>query len=223
MKILIVGSGKTGYFLARSFLAKGHQVILVNRDEEECVRLARRLRATVVRGDGSDPAVLEEAGAAGADVVLAVTPNDQDNLVVCQLAALRFSVPRTLAIVNDPDHEVVFKKLGVEAIATTRVIANLIEQRTALSEITNLVPMEEGKVHLAELRLTEESPAAGKVITDLHLPADALLACIVRAGETIVPRGPSRLEAGDRVILLTTPDSHGAALRAILGEGHDRA
>ena len=101
MKVLMVGGGKTLYFLCRNFAAKGYEVVLVNRDQGECVQMARQLSATVVCGDGSDPAILKEAGAMGADVVLAITPNDQDNLVISQLASLQFGVPRAVALAND--------------------------------------------------------------------------------------------------------------------------
>ncbi|MCZ7665597.1 MAG: NAD-binding protein [Thermoleophilia bacterium] len=93
MRVLIVGSGKTLYFLGRTFSSKGYQVTIINRDRDECVQLARRLNATVVQGDGSDPEVLEDAGARGTDAVLALTSSDQDNLVICQLASLLFNVP----------------------------------------------------------------------------------------------------------------------------------
>lgn len=218
MNVLIVGGGKPVYFLCRTFLAKGHQVTLINRDAEDCVRMARRLRVTVVRGDGSDPALLEEAGVHAADAVLAVTPNDQDNLAVCQLAAIQYGVPRALALVNDPDNEKVFRKLGVSAFSTARTIASLIEQRTDLDEITNLIPLGEGKVNITEVRLQPTAPVVGKTLRDLSLPADSLIAVVLRNGEAIVPRGDTQLRAGDQLVLITLPANHGPVLRAITGE-----
>jgi len=218
MRVLIVGGGKSVYFLCRTFLAKGHQVTLVNRDQDECVRLARRLKVTVVRGDGSSPAILEDAGVHGADAVLAVTPNDQDNLAVCQLASIQYGVPRTVAMVNDPDNEDVFKQLGVTAFSTTRTIASMIEQRTALDEITNLIPVGEGKVNITEILLRPASPVVGRTLRDLSLPMDSLIAVVLRGGEAIVPRGDTELRAGDQIVLITLPANHGRVLRAVTGE-----
>lgn len=218
MKVLIVGGGKSVYFLCRAFLAKGHQVTLINRDQDECVRMARRLKATVVLGDGSAPAILEDAGVNGADAVLAVTPNDQDNLAVCQLASVQYGVPRTVAMVNDPDNEAVFKKLGVAAFSTTRTIASMIEQRTALDEITNLIPVGEGKVNITEVVLGAASPVVGKKLRELSLPKDSLVAVVLRAGEPIIPRGDTELRGEDRIVLITLPANHGPVLRAITGE-----
>ena len=218
MRVLIAGGGKAVYFLCRTFLAKGHQVTLINRDHDECVQMARRLKATVVHGDGSDPTILDEAGAHGADAVLAVTPHDQDNLAICQLAAVQYGVPRTVAMVNDPDNEEVFQKLGVAAFSTTRTIASMIEQRTALDEITNLIPVGEGKVNITEIRLQPDSPVVGKTLRGLSLPADSLIAVVLRNGEAVIPRGDTELRAGDQIVLITLPANHGPVLRAITGE-----
>ena len=218
MNILIVGGGKPVYFLCRTFLAKGHEVTIINRDHDECIQLARRLNATIVHGDGSDPIILEEAGAHAAGAVLAVTPNDQDNLAVCQIAQLRFDTPRAVALANDPDNEEVFKKLGVSAFSTTRIITSLIEQRTLLDDVINLIPAGEGKVNITEIALTEESPVSGNALRDLALPHGCLVAVVLRNGDAVVPDGSTELRAGDHIVVITLPGNHGPALRAITGE-----
>lgn len=218
MKILIVGGGKTLYFLCRNLTAKGYEVVIINRDREECVQLARQLSAMVICGDGSDAGVLKEAGAMSADVVLAVTPNDQDNLVICQLSALEFDVPRTVALANDPDNMEIFEKLGVTAFSTTRIVGSLIEQRAALEQITNLLPVGEGRVNVTEIVLAADSPVAGKCLKDCPLPENALIAVVIRDHQPIVPRGGSRLLAGDQLVLITLPENHGRALKSITGE-----
>jgi trk system potassium uptake protein TrkA len=218
MKVLIVGGGRTMYFLARSFLAKGHTVTVINRDPEECVRLARSLNVTVVEGDGSHPTILEEAGARGADAVLAATPSGEDNLAICQLAELQFGVPRAVALVNDPDNEEVFRKLGVKAFATTRVIASLIEQHTALDEVTNLIPAGQGKVNITEVALAPDAPVIGKTLRELGFPEGSLVAVILRGDEAIVPRGNTEIRTGDRLVLITLPENHATALRIVTGE-----
>jgi trk system potassium uptake protein TrkA len=217
MKVLIVGAGKTLYFLCRSFTAKGYAVVIVNRDRQECVQLSRQLSATVVCGDGSDTAILKQAGAMDADVVLAITPNDQDNLVICQLAAIQFGIPRAIALANDPDNTEIFEKLGVSAFSTTHIVGSLIEQRAQLEQIMNLLPVGEGRVNVTEIVLDAECPVAGKLMKDIVLPDNALVAVVIRNDQAIVPRGANDLQAGDRVVLITLPENHGAVLKAFTG------
>jgi trk system potassium uptake protein len=218
MKVLIVGGGKTLYFLSRNFTSKGYEVVIINRNEKECVQLARQLSATVVCGDGSDAGILKEAGAMGADAVLAITPNDQDNLVICQLASVNFGVPRSVALANDPDNAEVFEKLGVSAFSTTHIVSSLIEQRASLEQITNLLPVGEGRVNVTEILLDANSPVTGKLMKEIDLPENALVAVVIRDNQPIVPRGASDLMAGDRLILITLPENHGRVLKAFTGE-----
>jgi trk system potassium uptake protein TrkA len=219
MNTLIVGGGKLVYFLCRTFFSKGYQVTIVNRDKAECVWLARHLKATVVYGDGSDPRILEEAHADGVDAVVAVTPNDEDNLAICQLARLRFAVPRTLALVNDPDNEEVFRKLGVTtAFSTTRLLSSLIEQKAAFEDITSLAPLAGGKVNITEVVLTGDAPVVGRALADIGLPPDSLIAGVVRREQPIIPRGVTTLEIGDRLIVITLPENHGRVLKTLTGD-----
>lgn len=218
MKVLIVGSGDILYFLSRNFTAKGHDVVIVDRNAEECVKLARQLNVTVICGDGSDANILTDAGAMGADVVLAVTPQDQDNLVICQISALRCGVPRTVALANDPDNVEVFERLGVFAFSTTQIISSLIEQRVSLEQITNLFPVGEGRVNVTEVLLDETSPVVGLSLQEANLPENALVAVILRNNLPMIPRGNSFLHTGDRVVLITLPENHGRVLRAFTGE-----
>lgn len=218
MKVVIVGGGMTLYYLCRRFAERGYDVVVVNRDHEECVRLARQLRATVVHGDGSDPRILEDAGTMGADVVLAITPNDADNLVICQLAGLRFGVPRVLALANDPDNAEVFDRLGVTGFSTTDIVGNLIEQRAAVEQITNLLPVGEGRVNVTEVVLEAGTSVEGKPLRELGLLPDGLVAVVLRGEEALIPHGDTVLRTGDRVVLVTLPRHHGRVLRTFTGE-----
>ncbi|MBU2547186.1 MAG: TrkA family potassium uptake protein [Proteobacteria bacterium] len=219
MRVLIVGSGKTLYFLCRNFAAKGYEVVIINRNQEECIQLSRQLSATIICGDGSDAGILQDAGAMGADAVLALTPNDADNLVICQLASLNFGVPRVVASANDPDNADVFQELGISAFSTTHIIGSLIEQRASIEQITNLLPVDQGRVNITEIILEPESPVAGKRLKDIELPENALVAVVIRDDRPIVPRGANDLRAGDRVVLITLPENHGPVLRVFTGEG----
>lgn len=218
MKVIIIGGGRSLYFLAQTFGRKGHTVTIINLDAAECARLAGQIDATIVHGDGSDQRILEEAGARAADVVLAATPSDPDNLIACHLARTRFTVPRAIALVNDPDNQSVFRDLGIDGISTALTVASLIEQRAALDQVTNLIPAGDGKVTISEVTLAESFPQAGRPIAEIEFPRDALIAVVIRDGETIIPRGDTELSVGDRVLLVTLSETHDQALKVLTGE-----
>lgn len=218
MDILIVGGGKIVYFLAKAFFSKGYNVTIINRKKEECSVLARQLKATVIFGNATDPQTLKEAQTFSMDAVLAVTPNDEDNLIICQLAKLNFGVERTLALVNDPDNEEVFQRLGVTtAFSTTHIISSLIEQRTGLEDIVGLFSVADGKVNVTEVILQDDCPVLDKSLMELELPEDSLIACILRDSKPIIPRGATKLNALDRLILITIPENHGQVLKFLTG------
>ncbi len=219
MRILIVGGDKTVYFLARQFVDKGHHVTIINRDALRSKELAQQTKATVVLGEGSDVNRLEEAGARRADVVLALTSHDQDNLITCQIAQKLFNVPRALALVNDPENEPVFRKLGINvAFSATRIIASMIEQQASFEDITALMPIAEGRVNVTDVRLDSESPAVGKNLIELELTEGSLIACIIREQHVLVPRGATRLQANDHLILISHPEHEVQDLITLCGE-----
>lgn len=216
MKIVLVGGGKMVYFLARTFLSKGHSITIINREEEECRWLARHLKALIVLGDGSAPEILEEAEIDGAEAVLAVTPNDQDNLVICQLASRQFEVSRSLALVNDPDNEQVFKQLGIKALSTTRILAGLIEQKTGFfDELIQVIPVGHGLVNISEVQLPQTANVVGKALRDIHIPDDTLIITVIRKDIPIVPRGSTVLQAGDHLLVMTLPENLGPLLNLL--------
>lgn len=217
MKVILAGGGKALYFLGLTFLSKRHSVTVISRSAAECTRLARQLEATIVHGDASDPRILEEAGAREADVVLSATPSDPDNLIISQMARLRFQVPRAVALVNDPDNQRIFQDLGIDAISTSLTVASLIEQRAMLDQVTNLIPAGEGKVQISEISLNEESPVVGRQLAEIGLPKDSLVAVVIRDGQTLIPRGTTDLRAGDRVLVVTLSEAHGPALKILTG------
>jgi trk system potassium uptake protein TrkA len=218
MNLIIVGGQKLAYFLSRIFTSKGYKVTIINEDKEEAKKLARMLKVTVVHGDGSDPQILEEAGANSTDALLALTPHDQDNLLICQLGIRHFHIPRTLALVNDPDNEEVFLQLGISSVfSTTRILASLIEQKASFESITNLIPIEEGKINATEIILENDSPVIEKSLRDVKLPEDSLIASIIRKGQPIVPRGSTVLKSGDRLIAISSPENLSRVLKILTG------
>lgn len=217
MRVLFASDGRRLHYLATSFTGHGHTVTAIARDADECTRLARTGLVTVVQGDPSDPSVLEDAGARRADVFLAATTSDPDNMIACQMAALRFEVPRTIALVNDPENEEVFRGLGIEAFSTGRTVASLVEQRTALQAVTELVPIGDGAVRIVEVTLPPTSPALGRTLAECGLPTDALVAVVTRMDRPLIPRGSTELYAGDRVLVVALAASIDAALLALTG------
>jgi trk system potassium uptake protein TrkA len=123
-----------------------------------------------------------------------------------------------VALANDPDNAEVFEKLGVAGFSTTRIIGSLIEQRASLEQITNLLPVGEGRVNVTEIVLDDDSPVVGRLLKDIDLPENALVAVVIRDNKPIVPRGANDLLAGDRVVLITLPENHGPVLKAFTGE-----
>jgi trk system potassium uptake protein TrkA len=222
MRVIISGGGETietVYFLSRLFAERGHRVTILNPYADETQYLSRRVEATVILGDGSDPGALEEAGARRADVLLSLAPYDPDNLVACQVAQKRYGVPRTLALVNDPDNEAVFRQLGInEVFSATRVIGSLMEGRTLFDEITHLFPADEGRRYVTEVVLGDDAPALDKTLQELALPPESVVACILRGGEVLVPQADSRLQVADRLILVTSPGRQEEALKVLTGE-----
>ncbi len=219
MKIILIGGGKTIYFLAKQFIAEGQSVTIINRDPEESQALSHELDATILLGDGSDPEILEQAGTGSADVLLSMTSRDHVNLVACQVANEKFDVPRTIALVNNPENEEIFRKLGVSLIfSATRIIASLLEQETDFMAITNLMAVAQGKVNVSEVRLPENALVSGKSLQELKLPAGFLLATIIRNGEVLVPSGSTILQAHDQLILIGQAENYRDVLKILTGE-----
>lgn len=219
MKIILIGGSKLAYFLAKQFASKNYYTTIINNNYDEAKILSRSLKATVIHGQGSDPNTLAKAGAYQADVVLSLTTQDEDNLIACQIAQKEYGVPRTIALVNDPENQPIFEKLGISvAFSATQIIANLIEQQTASSDIQNLLPIAEGKVNVTEIALETDNPVVGRTIDELQLPDGTLIACILRQGEVIVPSGENNLQALDRLIVIGQPESYGQLMRLLCSE-----
>ncbi len=218
MRVIIIGGDRTVYFLARQFVRQDHHVVIINRDAPTSRELAERTKATVVLGDGTDVTRLEEAGARQADVLLALTPHDEDNLVACQIAQRMFGIPRTIAQVNDPDNEPVFQKLGISAtVSSARIIGSIIEQETSFEDVTGFVSLARGKVNVSEVHLHAGAPAIGQTLQQLELEGGSLIACIIRNEAVIIPRGSTVLQQDDHLVLISQPEHQQADLETLCG------
>lgn len=218
MRIIVIGGGKTVYFVARQFVRHKYHVTIIHNDPVEARELAEQTKATVIVGWGADIHRLEEAGARQADALIALTEHDQDNLIVCQIAQRMFGITRTIAVVNDPDNELVFRRLGVSiAFSATRIIGSIIEQETDFEDITALMPLAQGRINVTDIRLDPSSPAVGQTLQELPLTEYTLVACILRNDKVIVPRGQTTLEANDHLILIMQPEHQKDDLELLCG------
>ena len=185
---------------------EGHNVTVIEQRADVIPRLHKEApRAQVVLGDGCDPTILEQAGVRQANVVVAVTGEDEDNLVVCLLARNEFRARRTLARVNNPRNEWLFThEMGVDvSVSQAHIMSALLREEMAPLEMAVLLRLHQGDTVLVENILTDTSRAVGRAISDLPLPRDAVLVALERRREIVIPRGGVVLEAGDRVIALT--------------------
>lgn len=218
MNAVVVGGGKVGWYLVKTLVAHGHVVSLIDDRPEACARAAEEFNITVICGDGTELNVLADAGADRADVLAAVTGQDEENLIACQLAKRKFGVARTIARVNNPKNQRVFTELGVSAaVSSTQIIANLIEREAMASSIKTLFQFKKGDLEIIEIDITGSSVARGKAIRDLALPAEAVLVSIIRADTAVIPRGDTVLLPGDAVLALTSPQFEEAIRQALIG------
>jgi trk system potassium uptake protein TrkA len=219
MFVLVVGGGKVGYYLTRELLESGHEVVLMEKDRNRASQIADEIGSIVVPHDGCEGKYLGEAGCSRADIVAAVTGDDEDNLVICQMAKHHFDVPRTIARVNNPQNEALFRHLGVdEIISPTRMILGSIEQDIPVHELLHLAALGESDLEIIEAQLNESSPAVGRTPADLAIPEGCALFAIVRHNVATAVRSDSLLSVGDKVIAIGKADCHVQLRRALLGD-----
>jgi len=217
MLAVIVGGGRGGSYLAHDLQSQGYQVKIVDRRPEIVAKLRQEIEGEVVCGNGCSPQVLEQIGLAKASLVVALTHDDEDNLVICRLAKHHFNVPRVIARVNNPRNEWLYTKAwGVDVpISQVHLTSKVIEEEIGLGELVTLLKLNRGEAALVEMRLPEASPCRGKAIRELNLPTDTVIASVIRDGKLLVPRGDTRLESGDEILAISTVAAE-KALRDIL-------
>lgn len=219
MYIVLVGAGKVGYFLAKRLLESKHTVSIIEKDRVICEEIAKELEAMVINGDGCDPHILEEAGVTRADCLAAVTGEDEDNLIICQLSKEKFNVHRTVARVNNPNNEHTFFELGVDVpIDSTKIIAKIIEEEVSFSDFVNLMSFKRGKLAIVRIDLPKDSPVIDKKIQEIQLPKDSVLVSIVRGEEVLIPKGDTILLTGDDIIAITAIGNEPQLLNLLVGK-----
>jgi len=217
MYIIVVGGGRVGYYLTRALLDEGHELLVVEKEANVCEAINNELGSICLRGDGCEAATLTEVGTERADMLIAVTGQDEDNLVACQVAKHKFNVPRTITRIRNPQNETLFKKLGINVIInSTNIILEHIEEEVPTHPLTHLLAIADSGLEIVEVKMPPESTTVGKSVRELSLPPGSKLALIIRReGKNRVPTLNTILQAEDRIIALTTPESE-EALRATL-------
>jgi trk system potassium uptake protein TrkA len=216
MYIIVVGGGKVGYYLTKNLIDEGHEVLVIEKNKARVDVITEDLGSVALQGDGAEASVLSDAGASRADVMVAVTGDDEDNLVICQIAKKRFNVGRTIARINNPKNEHIFKLLGIDStVSSTNVIMAQVEQEIPQHALVHLLNLKRSNVEIVEAVIAPDSKAVGQALKDLQLPENCIVSMIIRDGNLVIPSGNTVFEAGDEVIALTKVGDE-AALRATL-------
>ena len=217
MKVAVAGAGNVGQFVASDLVRRGHEVILIDEDENLISQHKHEINCQWVHADACEPLSLREMGLETCDVMVAATGDDKVNLVSSLLAKQEFAIPRVLARVNHPKNEWLFNETwGVDvSVSPPHLLTSLVEEAVTVGDLVTLLRLEQGKALLVEFTLDEESPSAGKVIQELEIPRDCAIVAIVRNDHVIVPRDETPLMVGDEVLALSSPEGQ-AALEEVL-------
>ena len=219
MRVVIAGGGNVGLFVADELVQQGHDVLIVEQDRDVADRAQAHAHVEWHVADACEVSALRAAKLDTADVVVAATGDDEDNLVVSLLAKQEFAVPRVIARVNHPTNEWLFNETwGVDvSVSTPHLMTALVEEALSVGSLVRLLKLEGGQVQLVEVRLAEDSPAIGRTLADLGAPRDATFVAVVRGLHVLMPRGDTVFDAGDEVLALVTPESEDDVKRLLTG------
>jgi trk system potassium uptake protein TrkA len=219
MYVVVIGGGNVGYYLTKELLAAGHEVVVIEEDSARARVIADELGSIVVANDGCEGRYQAEAGMARADVMAAVTGDDAVNLAACQIAKMRFNVPRSIARINDPKNEKLFRQLAIdETVSPTRSILGVIEHEIPVHDLLHLAELEGGELQIVEAHLEPDSPVVGREVRDLTLPEGSTIAVLIRDERALPPRSDTRLRTGDRILAVTSAESEAELRTLLIGE-----
>jgi len=216
MYVVVIGGGNVGYYLTKELLAAGHEVVMIEKEPARARQIADELGSIVVPNDGCEGRYQKEAGMERADVMAAVTGDDEDNLVACQVAKMKFNVPRAIARVNNPKNEPLFRQLAIdETVSPTRTILGVIEHEIPVHDLLHLADLDRGELQIVEAQLDASSPVIGSALRDLDLPEGSYVVVLVRGERALPARPETRLVNGDKLLAVTSSE-HEAELRTLL-------
>jgi trk system potassium uptake protein TrkA len=224
MRVVVTGGGAVGRHLAIDLADRGHQVSLIEQNDEEVERLrAWAPKVNVILGDACEPWVLESAELAKAEVVVAATGDDEDNLVTSLLAKQEFAVPRVLARVNHPSNEWLFtEQWGIDAaVSPPHILTAMVEEAVTVGDLVRLIRLEGGRVAIVEMTLPDDAPSVGHPLYELRMPPDSAVVAILRDGHVVIPQPESVLSARDEVLALCSPGSESALRETVVGQSDE--
>ncbi|MDO9410038.1 TrkA family potassium uptake protein [Patulibacter sp.] len=206
MYVVIAGGGKVGWNLARELIDKGHEVTLIEQTRRRYLTIEEELEHAVQYGDATEMWVLERAGIQRAELVVAVTGDDEDNILICQMAREKYDIPRTIARVNNPRNRELFDLLGVApVVSATDLILRLIEHEVPSFGLVHLLDLHAERLEIVEVEVTPAAPAAGKRVAEIQMPEGSLIISVLRKGAGFVPKADTVIEAGDEVLVVLDP------------------
>jgi trk system potassium uptake protein TrkA len=219
MYVVVIGGGNVGYYLTKELLAAGHEVVMIEKDPARARLIADELGSIVIPNDGCEGRYQAEAGMGRADVVASVTGDDEDNLVACQVAKMRFNVPRSIARVNNPKNEHLFRQLAIdETVSPTRTILGVIEHEIPIHDLLHLAELEGGELQIVEAQLEADSPVVGKELRELTLPEGSHITVLIRNERAIAARPETRLLIADRILAVTSAEREAELRSLLIGE-----
>ena len=220
MYIIIIGGGRLGYHLTKALLDEGQEVLVIEKDAASSQIIINELGSVCLHGDGCEAATLEAAGTARADMLIAVTGDDEDNLIACQVAKHKFNVPRTISRVRNPKHDKLFKILGVDVtVSSTSLILEHIKHELPSHTLIHLMDIQERGLTIVDIKIPPGSASVGKQVKELELPPESILSLIIRKQKKpTVPASNTVLEAEDQIIAVTRPETEEELRAALTGE-----
>jgi trk system potassium uptake protein len=206
MYVVVAGAGKVGWNLARELMSKGHEVTLIESDRARYLTVEQELEHAIQYGDATELWVLERAGINRADLTVAVTGDDEDNILICQIAKEKYLCTRIIARVNNPRNRPYFELLGIQpAVSATDLILRLIEHEVPSYGLVHLLDLSDEQLEIIEIEVGRGSPAAGSRVADVALPDGALIISVLRDGRGFVPNSDTVIDPGDEVLLVLDP------------------
>src|ERR671932_1340285 len=216
MYAIVAGGGKVGFFLARELIEHEHEVLLIENNSERAEAIANELGNVVLRGNADEASTLSEAWAELSYVVIAVAGDDEDNLIICQVAKRRFKTPRSIARINDPRNENIFRMLGTDAtVNATQMMLSVLEQEIPHANLVPLLRLRNTDVEVVEAVLDPRSRVTGRALREVELPPESTIAVVIRNGSAFFPNGSTVMEHGDEVVAPTS-GTHEPTLRSRL-------
>ncbi|MGH2455015.1 MAG: potassium channel family protein [Candidatus Limnocylindria bacterium] len=219
MYVVVIGGGNVGYYLTKELLAAGHEVVMIEKEPGRARLIADELGSIVIPNDGCEGRYQAEAGMGRADVIAAVTGDDEDNLVACQVAKMRFNVPRAIARVNNPKNEHLFRQLAIDdTVSPTRTILGVIEHEIPIHDLLHLTELEGGELQIVEAQIDASSPVVGRELREVALPEGSHVVVLIRDEHAIAVRPETRLVNGDKLLAITSAEREAELRSVLIGE-----